>query len=114
MDIFKDSGLFQFMTGEQFELGDIVTFTIKDVKTVAVDDEKDGEVKPAVYFTESDQALVLNKTNARRLAKLFGRDTNLWIGERVNLYSETISAFGSDKDVIRVHPRKPEPAKAKA
>ena len=52
--------------------------------------EKDGTTKRkfVAFFSGEDKALVLNKTNAQRLAQVFGKDRAEWIGAGVELYSE--------------------------
>jgi hypothetical protein len=57
--------------------------------------EKDGTTKKkfVIFFAGEDKSLVLNKTNARRLAEAFTKDPTKWVGEGVELYSET-TTFG--------------------
>jgi hypothetical protein len=57
--------------------------------------EKDGTTKKkfVLFFAGEDKSLVLNKTNARRLAEAFTKDPTKWVGEGVELYSET-TTFG--------------------
>jgi hypothetical protein len=74
-----------------------------------VDDlrEKDGSTKRKyiVWFETEDKALVLNKTNALRLAQAFGKNREDWNGAVIELYSEMTSL---GKEGIRLRPvRKP-------
>jgi hypothetical protein len=69
--------------------------------------EKDGTTKRkyVVWFETEDKALVLNKTNALRLAQAFGKNRESWDGAVIELYSE-MTALG--KEGIRLRPvRKP-------
>ncbi len=108
--------------------GQDVTYTIR---TLNVEELKgtDGKAQkvPLLYFTELDEAgkkaglpadkikrMVLNKTNAKTIASLYGNDIEGWRGKRVTLFSATVSAYGEMKDAIRIRPRVPEPAKADA
>jgi hypothetical protein len=68
--------------------------------------EKDGSTKRKylVYFDGVEKALVVNKTNAQKLAAAFGKDHANWIGMGVELYSEMT---GLGKEGVRVRPLKP-------
>ena len=69
--------------------------------------EKDGSTKRkfVVFFEGEDKALVLNKTNAQKLAQTYGKDRTMWVGAVVELYSEMTSL---GKEGVRVRPlRKP-------
>ena len=67
--------------------------------------EKDGSTKKklAMTFANVDKKLILNMTNAGRLADAFGKSPQKWIGVSVDLYSET-TVFGEG---IRLRPLKP-------
>ena len=68
--------------------------------------EKDGSTKRKLvaYFEGVEKALVLNKTNAQKLAAAFGKDYSKWIGKEVELYAEMT---GLGKEGVRVRPLKP-------
>jgi hypothetical protein len=55
--------------------------------------------------------LILNKTNAARIAALYGGETDDWTGQRISLYTESVKAFGATHNAVRVDERKPAPAK---
>jgi hypothetical protein len=62
----------------------------KLVEIAAVTDvELEGTTKLVVQFAGMDKSLVLNKTNARGLAGLYGDDTVGWIGKKIELYPTT-------------------------
>ena len=65
--------------------------------------EKDGSTKRkrVLYFEGEDKALVLNKTNAVKLAMAFGKESADWVGARVELYSEMTSL---GKEGVRLQP----------
>jgi len=71
--------------------------------------EKDGSTKRKylVYFVGVETPLVLNKTNAQKLAAAFGKDHAKWIGMEVELYAEMT---GLGKEGVRVRPLKPTSA----
>src|SRR6266567_1855586 len=75
--------------------------------------EKDGSTrrKYIVWFETEEKALVLNKTNALRLAQAFGKNREGWHGAVIELYSEMTSL---GKEGIRLRPvRKPPPQQQK-
>jgi len=74
---------------------------------------KDGGVdrKPYISFSNSDQKIALNQTNAKFIAKLIGSPNMTdWVGNTVGFYA-TITDFGGEAvDCIRVRPELPTAA----
>ena len=65
----------------------------------------DGRVidKPVLFFKGKDRGLVLNKTNARAIARKNGPSMDGWIGKTVQLYQARVDAFGErDVPAVRV------------
>jgi hypothetical protein len=56
--------------------------------------------KYVVLFEGVDKGLVINKTNAKKLAEAYGKQSVKWIGQIVQLYSENTD-FGKG---VRVRP----------
>jgi hypothetical protein len=85
------------------------TWRAKIGKTDVADfKEKSGATKRkyVLFFEGEDKAMVLNKTNAQKLATAYGKDRNSWVGQTVELHSETTS-FGEG---LRLRPlRKASP-----
>jgi hypothetical protein len=70
--------------------------------------EKNGATKRkfVLLFEGVDKGLVVNKTNAKKLAEAYGKQSSKWVGQTVQLYSED-TTFGKG---VRVRPlRKPAP-----
>ena len=95
-----------------------VTVIVDAVTTEQVQNQR-GEkaVKAAVAFRAVNGAplhkrLLLNKTNAVALARLFGVETDGWKGQPVVLQAENVTAFGQVHCVVRVAGRGqlPKPA----
>jgi hypothetical protein len=65
--------------------------------------ERDGTSKRkfVVYFDRVEKPLVLNKTNAQKLAASHGKDRANWIGVVVELYAEMTSL---GKEGVRLRP----------
>ena len=73
--------------------------TIAAVSTEAM---PDGSRKPVITFREEVKKFVSNKTNSMTLAKLFGGETELWIGERVALTVVDVDFKGDVVSAIRI------------
>lgn len=98
-NIFKDFGLFQYLVGETIERP--TTLTITRVVADEVRNHKGvAEKKPVVYFKETELGLILNRTNARKLADLYGSDYLKWPGRRITLEVEEKKSFGEVKKLI--------------
>lgn len=66
------------------------------------------EFKPVVTFHGTDKKWVLNKTNAKTIAKIYGPEATGWIGKSVTLFSAEVSAFGEMVDAVRVRSDEPK------
>jgi len=69
--------------------------------------------KPVLYFRGIDKGFVLNKTNGTRIAGMHGDESDNWVGKKITLHQESVTAFGETQWAIRVKPT-PPPAKATA
>jgi len=84
--------------------GRSITITIEEIKPRAPVKMLGGktEEKVVVCMAGKDKRWILNKTNARLLAGLFGPETTGWVGKTVVLRGELVR-FGKDMvDGIRV------------
>ena len=59
---------------------------------------RDGTYKPCIHFEEKEyQPLLLNKTNLKRLIKIFGTDDEKKMkGEKITVYTDPDIEFGGD------------------
>jgi hypothetical protein len=99
-----------------------VTLTIRqvDIEALHMQGGKSAR-KPILYFVETEakakregveeKRVVLNKTNARTIADLYGNETDQWIGKRITLYAAKATFGRQTVDAIRVRERVP-PQKA--
>lgn len=99
-------------------LGRDVTITIEAIEPRHELQRQSGkDYRPVIRMRGKAKKWVLNKTNAKTIAKLYGPEVQGWIGKRVTIYP-TRTRFGPDEvDAIRVRPRVPsdqEPAPAPA
>lgn len=65
-------------------------------------EEMAGKRKPVVYFEGAKKGLVLNRTNALAIARLYGDDTDAWPGKKVVLYASLATVAGERVDCVRV------------
>lgn len=92
------------------EIGASVVVTVQRVEKKEVGSEK--VIKGVVYFEEFGRGLVLNKTNSRTIAGLYGSDTDEWIGQPITIYRSETSFQNKTVPCIRVRDTKPAAAKA--
>ena len=90
----------KFLKGENIEAGE--TVTIKDVRDELVGSPQ--EAKPVVYLHEHDEGIILNKTNAKALVKVFGDDETTWPGKKIVLTTVPTRnpSTGEEIDAIRM------------
>lgn len=89
---------------------DVEGETIVVIKELVFDKMKDEdgkeEEKPVLLFKGVEKGLVLNKTNATRIAEQHGDETDNWTGKRITLTTESVTAFGKTQWAIRVKPER--------
>ena len=77
-----------------------VTVAIADAKIEKLGDDR----KLVIYFQGKGKGLVTNKTNASRIAMLYGDDTDGWIGKEITLYADWVDFQGKTVEAIRIKP----------
>jgi hypothetical protein len=92
--------------------GRSVGLTIEAVEGATVISDGAKDRKPIVYFRESKarKGLLLNRTNARTIADLYGMNTEGWIGKRVTLFPTTTTFGERVVDCIRIRAGKQKAA----
>jgi len=104
MNIYKSS-LFKYIAGDSLK-GKSVPMTIDRVVNEDVSNSDKTEEKQVLYFVESKKGMILNKTNAKRIARLYGPETDEWKGIVIELYTEPVKAFGETHNALRVREAK--------
>lgn len=67
--------------------------------------EKIGDdTKLVLYFQGMEKGLVTNRTNADRIAHLYGTNTDGWIGREIVLYTDMVNFQNRVVEAIRVRP----------
>lgn len=67
------------------------------------------EKKPHLRFEGKEKSLILNRTNAKVVAALYGKFTDAWVGKRITLFDDPSVRFGPEvTGGIRVRPAVPK------
>lgn len=74
------------------------------ITKIDIQDMKDGQQKPCIYLNHRDKGLILNKTNANMIAKMYGPETNEWLGKKIMLVTAWVDFQGDTVEAIRVRP----------
>jgi hypothetical protein len=75
-----------------------VKLTITDVNVETYDEGK----KLVLSFKGTEKTMVLNKTNAERIAEWHGRNPDDWTGKQITIYPDRTEYGGKLVDCIRV------------
>ena len=84
------------------DIGDGLNLTIKQISTEQVGKEK--EVKPVIHWQEDYKSMILNKTNGKSIASMYGDDSADWIGKTIDLYQTAVEVASETYQVVRVKP----------
>lgn len=108
MNIYSDDQLFPFIIGDMLGSSGAVR-VVRGARPEEVSDPRTGgKVKKlALHFHGTGKRLILNKTNVKRLIKLYGPDTDNWRDKPVELYAEEVKAFGAVHNTVRIGESKP-------
>lgn len=96
----------------------------KDV-TVTISTVKGGELtavggrkskKPIISFDGKEKKMIVNKTNAKIIAAMYGNIVEHWVGKRITLFVGMTRdpSTGGDIECLRVRPTAPPEREAKA
>jgi hypothetical protein len=62
---------------------------------------KDKTIMPVMYFKGWEKGLILNKTNSDAFAKVYGDDTDFWVGKSAIMFTMPITYEGKTVEGIR-------------
>lgn len=92
-----------YLGAQHLEDGKDIKVQIKDVCKEWVQNQNGKEQKLVLYFEGDVLPMILNKTNAKRIAKVVGSPyLDDWVGKQIQLYGEMVSAFGDTALALRV------------
>ena len=90
-----------YMNGKNAKHG--TSLIIQQVREEAVGVDK--QARQVIHWSDANQLpLVLNKTNAMRLADMFGAETDAWKGCKVAINVEKVGYMGEVHDAVRLAP----------
>jgi len=89
------------LQGQDFTL----MIAVVEQKSLRMDD---GTMEPKwiLSFQGAQKKMVLNKTNAKMIASIHGKDSDDWLQKEVTLYPTTCQSFGETVECIRVRGQK--------
>lgn len=90
----------KYITAEDLG-GEVVPLKIKSITQEEMPNG-DGEMRPVVYFDGVQKGMVLNKTNAKRIASMYGEDTDNWVSQEILIYPSETDLRGETVPCIRV------------
>ena len=73
--------------------GHEATETIDEVKTELIG--MDNEPKAILYFKGRRKGMVLNKTNARAIGELYGKNFRSWPGKPITIFATQVDFKGT-------------------
>lgn len=88
------------------------TVTIEQVTMEEIGQGRDKERKLLISFVGKTKKLVCNKTNAGTIGRLYGEETDGWIGAKITLVEREVEFQGDMVWSIRVSLQKPSAAPA--
>lgn len=86
------------------EEGDTVV-TITGVDAGEVNNGSKKNKRPMLSIKGSDKKIVINATNGKTLAALFGNHVEAWIGKKIALYRTTTQVGPEQRECIRIRPK---------
>jgi hypothetical protein len=100
----------RYLTGEDLE-GEVVVTIDRVVLESFRDPRTRVEArKPVMYFQRAKRGLIVNRTNWRAVADLYGDESDNWPGKRIALVGVMVDAYGKQTRAVRVRPVRPAPA----
>ena len=85
--------------------GKAVTVTIASIKIEEVTGEDGKSRKGIMRFSDAGKPWIINKTNLRRIASLYGPNAATWAGKQVTLYPTACrGADGTVVECVRAWP----------
>jgi hypothetical protein len=97
----------KFLKADDLDQEDLVV-VMKKIEMETVGQGAEREEKWVLYFKGQDKGLVLNKTNAKTIAGLYGNDTDGWMGKQITLFPTQVDLRGEQVDAIRVRNKPPK------
>ena len=98
----------KYLTGDDLD-GDVTVVIDRVVLEPFRDPRTRVETrKPVMYFQRAKRGLIVNRTNWRAVADLYGDESDNWTGKRITLTSTMVDAYGKQTRAVRVRPIRPQ------
>lgn len=100
-----------FFSSEMIPDGEDRIYTIEGIREEVLINEKTKtqNIKPVVYFVETDLKLALNNANIKTIEKIYNETrADKLVGKKIQLFRTTTNAFGEVKPCVRIRPFVPE------
>jgi hypothetical protein len=94
----------RYLTGDDLDGEVVVT-----IERVVLEPFRDPRTrvetrKPVMYFQRAKRGLIVNRTNWRSVADLYGDESDNWTGKRIALAGVMVDAYGKQTKAVRVRP----------
>lgn len=97
-----------YLGSHNLEEGEEMLLTIDkfvgEEEVVTADGKK---AKQVLYFVENVPKMIMNITNGNTISALYGSHPDNWAGKQIQLYAQSVKAFGKTQDALRVRDFKP-------
>lgn len=98
-----------YLGSYSLEPGEEKVLTIVELVTEEVTGPDGKTEELPVLYVKNEKPMILNKTNAKTIAKVIGSDyVEDWPGKKIQIYSTSVSAFGQTTQALRVRPVAPK------
>lgn len=87
--------------------GEDLTVTITSVRKQEIKSSGGRDQECIVAKLDGQKPLILNMTNCKTIAKLYGNDVDGWAGKSITLYASTTSLAGEQVECLRIRPTAP-------
>lgn len=79
-----------------------MSFTITKVDKESVHDGRGGQDECVIIYLKNAKPMILNATNLKLIAKMYGNFIEDWVGKSINLEVQQVKAFGGTHDALRI------------
>ena len=74
------------------------------ISRISMENMRDGQRKVAIFINNHPKGILLNKTNTKAIAALYGKETDAWVGKRIKLVSVWTEYGGQPTQGLRIVP----------
>jgi hypothetical protein len=94
--------MFEYLSAEMLPGNKVVSLTVKGVEETEIAGPRGTDMKVVISFVERPKKLILNKTNARAIAKTLGPETDDWRGASITMGVESVKVGRNVVPSIRI------------